>query len=194
MTNAETGLMEAAGRLFRGRGYEGTTVREIAAAAGMLPGSLHYRFRSKEQLLVELMERGMTHAIASVRASAAQAAGPLEAVHRALATHMSLLVSGDDAIYVNLYEFRSLRGDDRARIVRLRDAYEALWDGLLHRAAGAGLLRDDVDLRALRFLLLGAVNWSAQWFRPDGTRSADDVARTFVTMAVVGCQSVRPAE
>lgn len=181
--------MLAAGRLFRGRGYQGTTVRDIAAAAGMLPGSLHYRFRSKEQLLVELMERGMTAAIDSVRAAASSTTDPVEALHRALAAHMSLLVSGDDAIYVNLYEFRSLHGNDRARIVRLRDTYEALWDGLLHRAAGAGLVRPDVDLKALRFLLLGAANWSAQWFRPDGAMSPEDVARTFVAMALEGCQS-----
>lgn len=185
--------MAAAGRLFRDRGYEGTTVREIAAAAGMLPGSVHYRFASKERLLLELMERGMRTAIDAVRAAAAAATDPADALQRALATHMSLLVSGDDAIYVNLYEFRSLHGDDRARIVRLRDTYEALWDGLLHRAAGAGLVRQDVDLKALRFLLLGAVNWSAQWFRPGGAMSVEDVARTFVTMALEGCQPPKPS-
>lgn len=59
-----------------------------------------------------------------------------EKVQSALREHLSILVEGDDAIYVNLYEFRSVTGTARDRILRLRDAYEALWDGMLHTAVG----------------------------------------------------------
>lgn len=185
MTNDHR-LLAAAGRLFRQKGFAATTVREIAAAAGMLPGSLHYRYPTKEALLLALMERGMRHAMDTVRAAAERGRDPVESMRLALGAHLRLLVEDDDAIYVNLYEFRSIRGADRERVVRLRDAYEALWEGLLHRVVGAGLARPGVDLRLVRLLLLGATNWSAQWYRADGGRSPEEVADAFVALAGLG--------
>lgn len=179
-------LLAAAGRLFRERGFAATTVREIAAAAGMLPGSLHYRYPTKDSLLVALMERGMRYAIRTVRGAIDRGSEPVECMRYALGAHLRLLVEGDDAIYVNLYEFRSVTGAARERIVRLRDAYEALWDGLLHRAAGAGLLRAGVDLRLVRMLLLGATNWSAQWYSSARTRTPEEIADAFVAIAGLG--------
>jgi len=192
MTRDEGLLLGVAGRLFREKGFQATTVRDIATAAGMLPGSLHYRFPTKEALLVALMERGMARAIEAVRVAADAAGDPVDALRRALGTHLRLLVEGDDAIYVNLYELRSLRAEDRDRVVRLRDSYEALWDGMLHRAAGAGQIGAAVDLRMLRYLLLGAVNWSAQWYRPDGSREPEEIADAFITLVIRGCRPTPP--
>jgi AcrR family transcriptional regulator len=182
MTNdpANGVLMGVAGRLFRERGYASTPLREIAAAAGMLPGSLHYRFPSKESLLRALMIRGMERAISEVRGAIDEAADPIRAIRNAIRAHLRLLVEGDDAVYVLLYDFRSLSGEDRAAVVALRDAYEGLWNGLLHAAAGAGFIRREVDLQLTRHLLLGAINWTAQWYRPDGELSVDDIADHYV--------------
>ena len=113
MTKDDTVVLVAAGRLFREKGFAATTVRELATAAGMLPGSLHYRFPTKESLLVELMERGMVQAIERVRAAIEVENTPLKKMRSALREHLSILVEGDDAIYVNLYEFRSVTGTAR---------------------------------------------------------------------------------
>jgi TetR/AcrR family transcriptional regulator, cholesterol catabolism regulator len=179
-------VLQAAGHLFRQKGFEAATVREIAGAAGMLPGSLHYRYASKEELLLALMDRGIVSAIDAVRRAIADVSDPLERLRAALRAHLHLLVRHDEAIYVALYEGRSLAGPARDHMVRLRDRYDALWDGLLHTAAGTGRVRPDVDLRLVRLFLLGAVNWSAQWFSPAGTYSADDIADAFADMVLNG--------
>jgi AcrR family transcriptional regulator len=179
-------VLEAAGRLFRQRGFAGTTVREIAAAAGILPGSLHYRFASKEDLLLALMDRGIERAVAAVRLAIADAPDPLDRVRAALRAHLRLLVREDDSIYVLLYEGHSLVGAAREHMVRLRDRYDALWDGLLHEAAGTGRLRPDVDLRLVRFFLLGGVNWTAQWFSTRGPYSVEQVADAYADMLFHG--------
>lgn len=186
MTKQEGIVLGVAGRLFREKGFAATTVRELATAAGMLPGSLHYRFPTKESLLVELMERGMMQAIERVRAAIEVENTPLKKMRSALREHLSILVEGDDAIYVNLYEFRSVTGTARDRILRLRDAYEALWDGMLHAAVGAGLIRAGVDLRMVRFLLLGAVNWSAQWYEENQSYTPEEVADAFFSISAFG--------
>lgn len=179
-------VLQTAGELFRAKGYSATTVREIAAAANMLPGSLHYRYANKEDLLLALIDHGIERATTAVRAAIADADGPLDRLRAALRAHLSLLVHDDVSIYVLLYEGRSLSGPTRAQMVRRRDRYDALWDGMLHEAAGTGRIRADVDLRLVRLLLLGAANWTAQWFSPKGRYSSDDIADAFLELVWSG--------
>jgi len=179
-------VLEASGRLFRQKGFAATTVREIAAAAGILPGSLHYRFATKEDLLLALMDRGIERAVCAVRTAIADSHDPLDRMRAALRAHLCLLVREDDSIYVLLYEGHSLSGAARDHMVRLRDRYDALWDGLLHAAAGTGRLRRDVDLRLVRFFLLGGVNWTAQWSSTRGPYSVEQVAEAYADMLFHG--------
>src|SRR5689334_7717444 len=109
-------VLGVAARLFRERGYSATPVRDIATAAGMLPGSLHYRFPSKEALLSALMIRGMERAIAHVRSAIEGTSDPVASMRNAIRAHLRLLVEGDDA-YVLLFDFRSLAAKDRAAVV-----------------------------------------------------------------------------
>ena len=162
----EEAVLRAAARLFREQGYERTTVREVARVAGLLPGSLHYRFPAKEDLLLELMRRAVAASAVAVRAAVEGVGDPVERVRRALRAHMRALLAGGDAAPVLLSEWRALRGPARRAMVRLRDEYEALWDGLLREAAAAVALRPGVDLRLVRLLGFGALNGAAAWYRP----------------------------
>jgi len=184
--DSEEAVFGAAGQLFRRRGFAGTTVREIAAGAGMLPGSLHYRFPSKEELLLALMDRGILRATTAVRLAIAEVPDPIDRLRAALRAHLRLLVGEDDAIYVLLYEGHSLSGAAREHMVRLRDRYDALWDGVLHQAAGTGRLRPDLDLRVVRLFLLGGANWTAQWFSSRGAATVDEIADAFSDMILRG--------
>jgi TetR/AcrR family transcriptional regulator, cholesterol catabolism regulator len=171
-------FLDAAGRLFRKKGFDATTVREIARAAGRLPGSLHYRYPSKAGLLLALMERGMGADLATLRAAIEGLDDPVERLHAALRARVRFLVSRDSAGVV-LFDWRSLRGPARAAMIRLRDDYEAFWERLLQAAADSGRLRPGLDLKMLRFLIFGAVNWIALWFSPDKERTPEEVADAF---------------
>jgi AcrR family transcriptional regulator len=173
-------VLAAAGRLFREKGYAATTVREIADLAGLLPGSLHYRYPTKDSLLLALMEQGMASAIEQVRKATAGCAEPLQRIQAAARAHLHLLLTDDDAIYVLLYEWRSVTAEARERMVRLRDRYEAIWDGLLHAAAGAGLISPAAELGLARLSLLGSLNWVVQWYSPAGLYSLDQIADELV--------------
>lgn len=172
-------VLRAAAALFRAHSFAAATVRDIAAAAGILPGSLHYRFPTKESLLIALMERAVEHTTAAVRAAVATSSDPIERLRLGLRAHLRILLSGDDAIYVLLYEWRALGGKAREEMVRLRDRYESFWDGLLYEAAGAGRIRDGLDLKLLRLLGFGSINWVAQWYSPAGERTPQEIADAF---------------
>ena len=130
-------LADAAARLFRQKGFDATTVRQIAKAAGMLPGSVHYRYPTKAALLLALMRRGVEADLACMRAAIAPSRDPVERLRLAMRARVRYLLSRDAATVV-LYDWRSLKGRAREEMIRLRDRYEAFWAGLLHEAAGAG--------------------------------------------------------
>ena len=179
-------LLDAAAQLFRARGFAATGVRDIAQAAGVRPGSLHYRFPSKDALLVELMGRAVEGVTAAVRTAVAASREPTERLRLGLRAHVETLLSGDDAFYGLLYDSRSLGARAKGEVDRLRHQYEAFWDGLLFEAVGAGLARDGVDVELVRQFGFGAMNWVAQWYQPDGGRTPAEIADAFWSYLALG--------
>jgi AcrR family transcriptional regulator len=178
-------LVMAAARLFRQEGFDATSLRQIAKAAGMLPGSVHYRYPTKAALLLALMRRGMEADLACMRAAIAPSRDPLERLRFAMRARVRYLLSRDAATVV-LYDWRSLKGRAREEMIRLRDSYEAFWAGLLHEAAGAGRLHAEVDLSLLRFLIFGATNWITMWYSAGGSRTPDEISDAFFHCIVYG--------
>lgn len=150
-------VLSSAARLFREQGYDRTTVKEIAEACDLLPGSLHYRYQAKEDILVDLMRLGLEQASSSVYKAVTSATDPVEQLRRCINSHLELVVSGSDMVYVLLFEWRSLRGEARDEMIQLRDRYEALWGAMLKSLSEKGVLREDVDLNLLRLIGLGGV-------------------------------------
>jgi TetR/AcrR family transcriptional regulator, cholesterol catabolism regulator len=171
--NRRQALLHAAARLFRDKGYAATTTRDIAAAAGMQSGSPFYHFESKAALLFAVVEQGMRAALAS-QARAVQSAPPgSEALLRTLVrTHFDVLLGpGSDFIPVMLYEWRSLQPAQRAAIATLQRDYEAAWAQVLDVLCAKGRIR--AAPRTARLMVLGALNWSVQWYKPARGASLD---------------------
>lgn len=168
-------VLDAAAKLFREQGFEKTTLKEIAEACDMLPGSLHYRYASKEQMLVDMMRLGMDRVMSGARAAAQGIDDPVEQAHRVLQAHLDTLVTGSDTVYVLLFEWRSVTGKARAELIALRDAYETQWMMLLKNLRKQGLVRDDIDLHLLRLVAFGAMNWVSTWYHAGGRYSLDDI-------------------
>lgn len=189
-------VLRSAARLFREQGYDRTTVKEIAEACNMLPGSLHYRYQAKEDILVDLMRLGLEEASIAVSQSMAGVTEPAEQLRRGINAHLQMLVSGSDMVYVLLFEWRSLRGGARREMIKLRDRYESLWAAMLQLLAEQGVIRKDVDLELLRLIGLGALNWVATWFREEGRYSLEDIGDfvwRMIRSAVLEEREQRPA-
>ncbi|MBI2529175.1 MAG: TetR/AcrR family transcriptional regulator [Candidatus Rokubacteria bacterium] len=173
--NREQLVRDRAARLFRQRGYHAASARDIAGAVGMLPGSLYYHFASKEDLLVAVYEEGVRMISEAVTRAAGAERDPWRRLEAACVAHLDTLLGGSDYAQVVI---RVRPGDvpgAAQRLIRLRDAYEDIFRGLV----AALPLPPGADRRALRLLLLGALNWSQSWYRPDGS-SPRVIARRFL--------------
>lgn len=186
----------AAGKLFREKGFSATTVREIASAADMLPGSLHYRFASKDDILVALMKRGVERAIASVKLAINAEKDPIERLRLGLRAHLELLCNGDDSLYVLLFDWRSLTSGVRSGVERERKKLETFWDGLLLEAHATGRARPLLDIELVRHFGFGAINWVATWYRPSAGRKPADIADMFWSFFAYGLlhEKARPRD
>ncbi|MEZ5663793.1 MAG: TetR/AcrR family transcriptional regulator [Burkholderiaceae bacterium] len=180
--NRRQHLLRVAARLFRTRGFDATSTRDVAAAAGMRSGSPFYHFENKEAMLAALMLEGMERALqiqSEAMDAAAQAAmqrgralTARDCLRTLVRTHFDVLVGPEsDFITVMLYEWRSLSPDHRIEVQVLRDRYEAAWIPVLEALHASGELTGDVGLA--RLMIFGALNWTVQWYDPQARATLD---------------------
>lgn len=171
-------VLDEAARLFRAHGFEGTSVRDIARAVGILPGSLYCHFATKEALLVAVYVKGVQQITDAVRAAIGDMADPWERLEAACVAHMEAILHDDDYAQVVV---RVRPGDvpvAHESLIELRNQYEGLF---------AGLIRDlplprSADRRVMRLMLMGAMNWSQVWYRPGGRFNPRALARKFIAL------------
>ena len=182
-TSAKNTLLAAAAALFREKGYDRTTVRDLAKAVGLQSGSLFYHFRNKEEILTEVMRDGILAVTEAVTNAIDNRQPPVQQLQAMAQAHLEMLLGpSQDALAVMLYEWRSLPADARAGILQLRNTYENLWSEKMQLAADNGQILGDVGSK--RRFLLGALNWSSNWFSPDGELTVSDLAHEAITMIV----------
>ena len=161
-------LLEAA-RLFRHHGYSATTLREVADAAGIKAGSIYYHFESKEQILGEVMDKGIQVVAAAVRErvdALPESATARQRIAAAIEGHLwGLLHHGDfTSANIRIYGQIPTAAKNRHRLVRR--AYADYWERLLEDAMKRGELRADSSTAVVRLFVIGALNWTVEWYNP----------------------------
>ncbi len=168
-------LIQQSARLFREKGYGNTTVRDIAAAAGVHAGSWFYYFKTKQDILQAVIEHGLTVALADIEAIDVDGLAPREALRRLVRAHLhTLLAPNQDFIPVMLYEWRSLDTSAQAHIIALKDRYESIWSQVIERLHASGEWAQPTPLD--RLLMFGALNWTAQWYQEGAGIGIDALA------------------
>lgn len=176
-TNRRAALLEAAARQFLANGFAATSMRDIAADAGMQPGSIYYHFPSKAELLIAVHEEGLRRITEATRAAldAEPDAEPWKRLEAACIAHLNILLEGGDFFQALMRNVPLDSDPSRSHITGLRDRYEAIFTELLQALP----LPQGTDRQDLRLMLLGAMNWSFTWYRP-GRAAPAEIARKFV--------------
>jgi len=174
-TNRRDELLRVSAKLFRERGFDGTSIRDISSAAGMHSGSPFYHFKTKQDILLAVLEQGLAEGLRRLQDAAAGGGSAEQRFTRMVRAQIgTILEDGNDFIPLLLNEWRSLTEANRRRIVALNDRYDALWQAVIDELKRAGHLPGDP--RLVRLLIMGAVNWTGRWYRPAGRFSLDEIA------------------
>ena len=164
-----TKVLSAAARIIRDRGYKAATMRAIATEAGIEAGSVYYHFGSKEQILDMVLDKGLRDLLNGVAETVSEAhtyPNKQSKIAAAIKTHMAYLFRSSEFTSANIRIYGQLPKDVRTRHWPVRHEYATLWDGILDEAQKAGCIRSDIKIVPLRQVMLGALNWTVEWFDP----------------------------
>jgi AcrR family transcriptional regulator len=181
-------LLDAAATVFSDKGYAGARLADIAERAGMHTPGVYYYFPSKEDLVEEVLRVGVARSRGYVQervAALPDGTPALDRLRAAIEGHVLTVLEIGDYTSANIRIFGQVPDDVRARHLADQRAYGNVWRALLEDARAAGEIRADLDLGVIRMLILGALNWTAEWYRP-GPRTATEVAREATAMICDG--------
>ncbi|GAB2756337.1 TetR/AcrR family transcriptional regulator [Sinomonas soli] len=182
---AMAGIRDAAVRLFFEQGYEATTLRQIASAAGLKVGSLYYHITGKEALLADLMVQVLDDLMAGVRSAAEAESTPAGRLRSAVGAHIRFHAERAHEVFVGNTELRSLSGEARALVVAKREAYEEFFGQLIDDAAASGGA-DLIDPRVHLYSLMAQAAHVAGWYRSQGRMDLDSLGRAYSELALRG--------
>jgi TetR/AcrR family transcriptional regulator, cholesterol catabolism regulator len=171
-------ILRVAAQLFRQQGYSATTLRQIADKAGMKAGSIYYHFDSKTAILDEVLELGLQRIFDAVRASVNDLGkgSHRNKISAAIKAHLVTLLQESDYTSANMRVYGQLPERIKKRHRPLRRAYGKYWDDMLVDAQRAGEIRSDLVIVPLRRFILGALNWTVEWFDARKNSSVQDLA------------------
>jgi AcrR family transcriptional regulator len=191
MTARRREVLDTASRLFHERGYQGTSMDEIADAVGLTKGSLYHYFSSKTQILAAIYEEAADLVVEHT--TRVDASAPVEDAIRSL-VHSILELIAEHRHHVTVYyqEMRWMRewlpAKDARRIQKKVQSYIDYVDSIVARGIKEGVLKP-VDSHLAALALVGMASWAYQWYSPDGRLGPDAVADLFTDIYLRGMES-----
>ena len=182
-------ILRAAARVFRRLGVSATGMREIAEEADLSPGNLYYYFSGKDEILLYCQERTLERLAAAVKAARAIPGSWAGRLRSVLSGHVHCMLDEVEGATAHL-EVEALPEAMRAGVVQKRDAYERAVRALVAEGVKAGEFAA-ADPALVTRAMLGAVNWTARWYRHDGAQSVDEIAESLSDYLVRGLMPAR---
>jgi AcrR family transcriptional regulator len=167
------------------KGYDATSVSDIANALGITKAGLYHYISGKTDLLYEIMKFGLRELEREVMTPALKIAEPEERLRFAISTHTRIVTRGDGAVSILVDETRALAPARLRAVTRMKRKYFDLLRDTLNELREQGKLRN-VDPTVAAFGVIAMINWLTRWYQPDGALSAGDIANQITDLALNG--------
>jgi AcrR family transcriptional regulator len=186
-------VLEVAGRLFYTKGYEATSIQDIADEMGMLKGSLYYYISTKEDVLFEIIRSYHEETRAYFDEIVSSDLPPVERLRKFIETETAYTAHHVEKSSLFFTEWRSLTEERRKTIVVERDRHDQFVRSCIKEAQSSGAFRPDADARLVANGLLGMVNSVYQWYDPSGPSTAEEIGAAYAELVINGLKA-QPAE
>jgi AcrR family transcriptional regulator len=176
-------IYRAAAEIMCRKGYEATSMNDIAEAVGLTKAGIYHYIRGKEDLLFQIMSFAMDMVETDVIAHARQVPDAEERLRPVVERHARRILEVGGAVTIILEEMPGLTPSHRRTIKQRKRAYFELVQHTLVQLAAEGKLRE-LNPSVGAFTLFGMILWISRWYRRDGVQSAEQVLRDLVEMAL----------
>jgi AcrR family transcriptional regulator len=180
-------ILRTAARLFQQRGYDATSMNDVAAALKLSKGGLYHHFQSKDEILFEIMNHAMDLTQERVLAPVGNIGDPEERLRALIRLHIEVVLSPRDReITVMLHENHPLPPGLRKRINQRKKEYVHYVESLMADVQKVRRAKGSVSPRAAAFALLGMINWIYQWYKPEGNLQTNNLVPQFTELVFGG--------
>jgi AcrR family transcriptional regulator len=179
----EAEILRVAGEIFFERGYQATTMIDIANAVGLLKGSLYHYLTSKEELLFRVIYDAHKDSLEATQLKLIGLSA-VEAIRAYIVESVTFVALHPAKSAVFYAEYRHLTGDHLDKILALRNENENMLRTLMRRGQADGVVRRDLDARLLALHVIGSITAMPNWYKPDGSWSPTFIADAYADLAL----------
>jgi AcrR family transcriptional regulator len=181
--NSADVIRAEAAKLFFDRGYDATSLRQVATASGLKVGSLYNHIDSKEHLLLQIMGGVIDDLVAAAHEAALLDGDAVDKLQAALAANLTFHAEHAQEVFIGNAELRSLSDGARHVVIEKRHEYELFLQGLVGDAGRAGLA-DVIDAKIHVYSFVAQATHIASWFKPGGRMDLDEIVAIYTKLAL----------
>ncbi|AEP00228.1 TetR/AcrR family transcriptional regulator [Heyndrickxia coagulans] len=175
-------------RLFEQKGFTETSIQDIVDSIGATKGTFYYYFSSKEQLLMDIHMDYITKLLEKQKAILSENGSCKAKLHALVLMLLESIKTEKAKALIFFREIKNLSGEKLELILQKREAFRLGVEKLIREGIEIGEFAGHLDANLTSFAILGMVNWSYQWFQPEGRKSAAEVAELFMDIVLHGIE------
>ncbi|GAA5334482.1 MULTISPECIES: TetR/AcrR family transcriptional regulator [Thermus] len=174
-------ILHVAGTLFSQRGYHATSMRELARHLNLQGGSLYAHIQSKEEILLEVVRQAAERFLAVLQSL--PEGNPVERMRALVKGHLRVIAEELPRATVFFHEWKHLSPPLLEEAKALRRRYEEGVQGVVQEGVEKGVFRVG-NVRLATLFVLSALNWTYQWYRPNGPLSLDELSEAYARLVL----------
>jgi AcrR family transcriptional regulator len=171
-------ILRSAAQVLAEKGYHGTTMEEIAAKLLMTKGSMYYYFKNKDDLLYHCHQMIMDISLEQIDEVVNSSLNPIEKLRSAIKGHILLATSEKSMFMVMDKPNQNFSDVQLQEVLEVRKKYSHYFDRIINEGIAKQVF-ENVDIRMVRMIILGALNWIQEWYNQGGPQSADEISDSF---------------
>ena len=172
--NKRDEILSEAARLFRRKGYSGTSMQDIASEVGILKGSIYYHFKSKDEIFREVLQKGISPVLKKAEFIYGNKSTPREILRQLIENHVNYIINNDYSLVIFSQEKEKISDKQTRDYVLSRNRYEKIFKDVLAEGIKAGDF-PQVDVSLTVLAILGMCNSIIQWYNPAGRNSSAEI-------------------
>ncbi|MCH7760456.1 TetR family transcriptional regulator [candidate division TA06 bacterium] len=177
-------ILKSAASAFRKKGFHGTSMDEISDRLLMTKGSLYYYFKNKEDLLYACHDYSLNRLLQTIGEIEKDGTSLEERLHRLIVNHVRHLIDELHASAMTI-ELNGLSPDLRTKLINKRDRYEREFRKIIQEGMEKGIFEKG-DPKLVTFAIMGALNWIARWYSPEGVAKSERIGEVFSDFFIRG--------
>ena len=172
--NKRDEILDEAAKLFKRKGFNGTSMQDIASEVGILKGSIYYYFSSKNEIFREVLNNGINPVLIKAEYIMGKDLTPNDKLRELIKNHISYILNNNYSLVIFFQEKEKISENQTKEYVDSRNRYENMFRNVLQEGIKEGVF-PNVDIHLTVFAIMGMCNWIIQWYNPNGTKSHDEI-------------------